>query len=226
MIRKFAESGLSTEFGKLIFLFVLKVTCRIQVKRRENMFDNYLAGFQKILQTIECTDRQGPIDTNAATEMVIRRITRLNEQGKAMFWIGNGGSAAIAVHSTLDYFRTGNLKTQAFYDGPMMTCLANDFGYVTVFQKPLSIYAAPDDVLVAISSSGKSTNILNGVETAREKGCYIITFSGFCADNPLRLMGDLNFYVPINHYGYVELAHSVLCHSFLDLYMAQQNGGI
>jgi D-sedoheptulose 7-phosphate isomerase len=190
------------------------------------MFDNYLATFQNVLQTIKCTYNHGLINTNQATEIVIGHIERLDEQRKTMFWIGNGGSAAIAVHSTLDYFRTGNLKTQAFYDGPMMTCLANDFGYVTVFQKPLSVYAAPDDVLVAISSSGKSVNILNGVEAAREKGCFIITLSGFSADNPLRMMGDLNFYVPMDHYGYVELAHSVLCHSFLDLYMAKRNGGV
>jgi D-sedoheptulose 7-phosphate isomerase len=107
----------------------------------------------------------------------------------------------------------------------MMTCLGNDFGYLSVFQKPIELFATLGDMLFAISSSGKSANILNAVEAARNKDCYIITFSGFGPDNPLRILGDLNFYVPANHYGLVELAHGVLCHSFLDLLMAKSGGG-
>lgn len=91
-----------------------------------------------------------------------------------------------------------------------MSCIGNDFGYAAVFQKPIEMFAEPGDILVAISSSGQSANIINGVAAARAKGCHIISLSGFLADNPLRQLGDFNFYVPSNRYGYVELAHSVL----------------
>lgn len=187
------------------------------------MFDTYLKEFQNAVNSIECTAKDGALPVITAVDQVVDRIEKLRDQARTMFWIGNGGSAAIAVHSTLDYFRTGNIKTQAFYDGPMMTCLGNDFGYQVVFQKPIELFATPDDILVALSSSGRSANILNAVTAARQRQCYIITLSGFKPDNPLRNMGDLNFYVPVSHYGYVELAHSVLCHSFLDLFM-EKNG--
>ncbi len=189
------------------------------------MFAAYLQDLKATLDAIECTSKKGSLTVTSAIQEIVSRIGKLRDEGKTMFWIGNGGSAAIAVHSTLDYFRTGNIKTQAFYDGPMMTCLGNDFGYQTVFQKPVELFANPGDMLFAISSSGKSENILNAVEAAQKKQCYIVTLSGFGADNPLRALGDINFYVPQNHYGYVELTHGVLCHSFLDLYMAKLNGG-
>lgn len=189
------------------------------------MFQTYRENVKTALDTIECTYHSEKVAVETGVSKVIKRIEKLRNEGKTMFWIGNGGSAAIAVHSTLDYFRTGNIKTQAFYDGPMMTCLGNDFGYLSVFEKPISLFATPEDVLVAISSSGRSQNILNAVDTGKKRGCYVITLSGFVPDNPLRMMGDINFYVSSNHYGVVELTHSVLCHSFLDLYMAGQNGG-
>lgn len=185
------------------------------------MFKTYLENVKTALDTIECSIKIEKVAVETAILEVIQRIERLRNEGKTMFWIGNGGSAAIAVHSTLDYFKTANIKTQAFYDGPMMSCLGNDYGYPSVFQKPLEIFANPGDMLFAISSSGKSANIINAVEVAQTKQCHIITLSGFEPDNPLRAMGDINFYVPKNHYGFVELSHAVLCHSFLDLYMTR-----
>jgi D-sedoheptulose 7-phosphate isomerase len=189
------------------------------------MFDIYLANFQALLNRIECTAGNKCIDVNNAIDQVVSQIDKLRQDGQKLMWIGNGGSAAIAEHSALDYFRTGNIKAQAFNDGPLITCIGNDFGYPAVFEKPIALYAENNDLLMAISSSGRSANILNAVTAARKKGCRVITFSGFLADNPLRSMGDLNFYVPANHYGHVELAHSVLCHSFLDLFMMKQNEG-
>ncbi len=79
--------------------------------------------------------------------------------------------------------------------------------------------AEGEDVLVAISSSGRSENILRGVEAARGKGCEVITMSGFTSDNPLRKTGRLNFYVPSDSYGYVEISHLTLCHCILDMMM-------
>jgi D-sedoheptulose 7-phosphate isomerase len=181
------------------------------------MFNTYLKNLQTALEIIECTYKDRKIETSKAVEEVVYLIGKLRNAQKTIFWIGNGGSAAIAIHSTLDYFRTGNIKTRAFYDGAMITCLGNDFGYQTVFQKPLELFATRGDMLFAISSSGKSMNIIQAVEAAQNKKCFVVTLTGFEPTNPLRVMGDMNFYVPVNHYGYVELAHGILCHGFLDL---------
>ena len=73
-----------------------------------------------------------------------------------------------------------------------------------------------DDLVIAISSSGRSANILNAVKAARAAKCAVVTFSGFTADNPLRGLGDLNFYVASDRYGFVEIGHLTICHAILD----------
>ena len=105
------------------------------------------------------------------------------------------------------------------YGPALLTCMANDYGYENVFAKPVEMFAEADDMLFAISSSGKSPNILNACESALAKNCDVVTFSGFSSDNPLRKLGRMNFYVPSTHYGFVELAHQVLIHCILDLFV-------
>ena len=92
-------------------------------------------------------------------------------------------------------------------------------GYENVFAFQVEQHAEPRDVLIAISSSGRSCNILSAVAAARLRAAKVVTLSGFGADNPLRALGDLNFFVPAGDYGYVELLHASLCHCVLDLLM-------
>jgi len=183
------------------------------------MFEIYLKNLVQVLEKIECTDVAKTIAPNYGVDRVVVMVREVKKAGGKIVWVGNGGSAAIASHSAADYFRTGNIKTQCFSDAPLLTCMSNDFGYSDVFSKPIELYAEPQDVLVAISSSGRSANILNSVKAARDKECAIVTLSGFDVENPLRKSGDINFYVPCSEYGHVELVHGVLCHSFLDLFM-------
>ena len=134
-------------------------------------------------------------------------------------FIGNGGSAGIASHCAIDYSKNGGIRSTAFNDGAALTCLGNDLGYENVFAKQIDLHARPGDLLMAISSSGKSMNILKAVDIARERGCAVFTFSGFSPDNPLRTFGDLNFFVDSPEYGFVEISHLALIHSLLDLEM-------
>jgi D-sedoheptulose 7-phosphate isomerase len=145
--------------------------------------------------------------------------------GRKVIFIGNGGSAAIASHQAVDFWKNGGMRAIAFNDSSLLTCISNDFGYPHVFSKPVEMFAESGDILVAISSSGRSENILLAVNTAKGKGCRVITMSGFSVDNPLRLTGDLNFYVPSDSYGYVEIVHLALCHCILDTIMSGQGQG-
>ncbi len=104
----------------------------------------------------------------------------------------------------------------AFNDSSLLTCLSNDLGYEYVFSVPIGKLAKKKDVVFAISSSGKSKNILNAVSKAKEKGCILISLSGFSQSNPLRDMGKNNFYVPSFSYGDVEIAHLAICHAIAD----------
>lgn len=146
--------------------------------------------------------------------------------GCKLMFIGNGGSASIASHMAIDYAKNGGLRALAFNDGSALTCLGNDLGYDQVFAAQIEMHGNAGDVLIAISSSGHSPNILRAVKCARSKGCFVLTLSGFGADNPLRRMGDFNLYVPSTTYGLVEITHHALCHAILDLAMGWQGTSI
>lgn len=180
----------------------------------------YVSQLGSILNETQVADAEGtPLGLAQGIGMAIDLIQKQSARGKKIIFIGNGGSSSIASHQATDFLKNGGMKAIAFTDASLLTCIGNDLGYPQVFATPIKMLAEGGDVLVAISSSGRSENILRGVAAGREKGCEIITMSGFGPDNPLRKTGRLNFYVPANSYGYVEIAHLVLCHCILDMMM-------
>ena len=143
-------------------------------------------------------------------------FSKVKAGGNMIYFIGNGGSAGISIHMTSDFLKNGGMRTHSMHDPSVMTCLANDFGYEYVFSKQLEIIAQPNDLLVAISSSGESPNILQAIGGGRRKHCKILTFSGFKPDNSLRKLGDLNVYVPSTSYGIVESIHNMILQDVVD----------
>lgn len=185
----------------------------------------YFATLAALGGSSRVTGRDGSsLDLDDAIGRLIDLARTTNAVGNKLMVIGNGGSAAIASHVAIDYSKNGNLRTQAFNDGAALTCLGNDLGYEKVFARQIELFARPGDLLLAISSSGRSPNILAGVAAARAAECAVVTFSGFDADNPLRSTGDLNFYVSSHAYGFVEIAHLALCHAALDTAMGWRPG--
>ena len=138
-----------------------------------------------------------------------------------VYFIGNGGSAGIAMHMTADFLKNGKMRTVSMYNPATLTCLGNDFGIEFIFSKQLEFLAHPGDLLVAISSSGNSPNILRAIETAKEKGCKVITLTGFREDNKVRQMGDFNVYVPSMEYGIVEAVHNIILQQVVDILMEE-----
>ena len=158
----------------------------------------------------QITDKEKKLNLNEGFSRavnIIRRRCVINL--KKLMFVGNGGSASIASHQAIDFFNTCGIKATAFNDPAFLTCLSNDYGYENVFMKMVDIFAGEGDILAAISSSGKSENILCAVRKAVERGCFVITMSGFDPSNPLRKMGDLNFYARSDSYRRVEAAHLV-----------------
>ena len=153
----------------------------------------------------------------AALSITRKRFVKCHEAGARVIFIGNGGSAAIASHMAIDYTKNGGVRAMAFNDVPTLTCLANDFGYDNVFAKQLEYYATKKDVVVIVSSSGRSLNILAAARTAKAMGCYVVTFTGMNPNNALRALGDLNYWVPSADYGLVELTHLSLLHAMADV---------
>ena len=184
---------------------------------QSNMKD-YINELRTILLNIRITDSNNTnIDLNQSIEKAIETIIAQSEKGNKITIIGNGGSASIANHLAIDLWKNAGVRATTYSEAELLTCISNDFGYEYVFEKPIEMFSDKGDVLIAISSSGMSKNIINGVVAAKKKGCKIITMSGFRENNTLRSKGEINFYVPSDSYGYVELAHSILCHCIVDI---------
>lgn len=136
-----------------------------------------------------------------------------------IFFIGNGGSNSICSHMMEDYFKIGRFPTFAFSDAALITCFANDYGYEKAMEEWLRLHFKKTDLLVSISSSGQSKNILNATHLAKQAGGKVITLTGFKPENPLRQLGDLNFHLPVSNFGIVECFHQVILHAILDSYV-------
>jgi D-sedoheptulose 7-phosphate isomerase len=114
---------------------------------------------------------------------------------------------------------------QAFTDHSLLTATGNDLAFDQIFALPLARFARAGDLLITISSSGRSPNIVRALECAQSMSLHIITLSGRDADNPSRSFGELNFYIPQYRYGWVECAHQVILHYWLDQLMHTHGDG-
>ena len=140
-----------------------------------------------------------------------------------IFFVGNGGSSAICSHMMEDYAKIGRFRTFAFSDPALISCYANDYGYENALYEWITLNGRPKDLLIAISSSGNSLNILNAVKAAKEKGMEVLTLSGFSSDNKLKGKGKTNFFIEAENYGVVECFHQVILHALLDEFALKQN---
>lgn len=176
------------------------------------------SGLSNLLLSIKTTDSAGRlIDFNEGILEAVKVLSWQSKKGNKVMLAGNGGSASIASHIATDFLKNLRIPALAFNDASQLTCLSNDLGYAEVFSTPIRLLANKGDILFAISSSGKSKNILNAASQARKTGCFIIGLSGFSASNLLRKMGNLNFYAPSFSYGDVEIAHLAICHAIVDI---------
>jgi D-sedoheptulose 7-phosphate isomerase len=183
-------------------------------------YKNYLDAHDKALASLEITDRGGAqLGHDLGFDKLCEVSAQIQCEGRTKYLVGNGASAAFANHMALDWTKNGGVPSHAFANVPLLTAMGNDLGYEEVFSAPLSYYASSGDLLITISSSGNSANIVKTIETARAKGMGVVTLSGLKPDNKTRQMGDLNLYIPAKTYGIVECGHQVLLHAWLDKFM-------
>jgi D-sedoheptulose 7-phosphate isomerase len=189
-------------------------------------WDDYVGTIALGLRDMSATDAAGA--TLPAVEGFTRwvEMTReTHERGGYVYIIGNGGSAGIASHMATDACKHGHLRALAFNDPAMLTATANDLAYDEVFSLPLQRLGRPGDLVISISSSGNSPNIVRALDTARQLGLAAVTLSGMRPDNRSRTLGQLNFHVPLARYGWVESAHQIAIHYWLDQYLSRHGGG-
>ena len=152
-------------------------------------------------------------------ETLLQIWSRQIARDRSVFWVGNGGSAALVSHLSQDLINQCGIRSLTFNDPSLITCMSNDYGYEQVFKRPLLALAGEQDVLMAVSSSGTSKNIVNTARAALDMGMEVVTFSAFSADNHLhKLQSTLSFHTPTETYGHAELTHEALIHAAVDMF--------
>ena len=145
------------------------------------------------------------------------RIVEAKGAGGKLLLAGNGASASIASHLATDFAKQGKVRAMAFNDANLITALGNDCGYENWIAKAVEIHANPQDILILISSSGKSPNVVKAAQEAKARGLYVAAFTGFASDNPLGAAADINFWVDSRSYNIVECTHMILLAATVDL---------
>ena len=150
-------------------------------------------------------------------------ILETNLSKKKVLIMGNGGSAAIASHVSVDLTKNAKVKCVNFSDAGLITCFANDYGFEHWAEKAIDFYGNEGDMLIVISSSGNSENMLNAVKAARSgKFSSVVTLSGFSENNPLNQLGDINLWVDSNAYNFVENIHQIWLLTIVDLLIGKR----
>ena len=184
-------------------------------KSDKNFVKNYLEDFSLLIKSDETI-----VDKIVLAKNILLDIK--NKNGKIMIF-GNGGSAAIASHVSVDLTKNANIRSVNFNEADLITCFSNDYGYEKWVEKAIDFYADSSDALILISSSGKSQNMINACTAARNKKISkIITFTGHDKNNPLSKLGDINFWINSKAYNFVENTHQVWLLTIVDLIIGKR----
>ena len=138
-----------------------------------------------------------------------RLLEKTNTSGNKVMIMGNGASASISSHISVDLGKAAGIRAINFNESNLITCLANDFGYENWMAKAIEMYHDQGDIVILISSSGRSPNVIEAAKKAKELNLMVITFSGFDANNPLNEIGELNFWVDSKAYNIIENTHQI-----------------
>ena len=170
-----------------------------------------------LLQRTIARNRQGQeISIAEGMRLWVAMAKTIKYCGKKVFFIGNGASAAMASHIAADIYKNAWVKTRTFNDLSLLTALGNDISFDKIYSEPLRRSAQEGDMLVAISSSGNSSNIVEATKVAQSQRVKIVTISGMSQDNAIHKMGDINFWVNAKEYGHIETAHAGILHYWTD----------
>ena len=173
---------------------------------KNNYISNYLTKISNLL-----------IDFHQEDFLKIIQILReIKRNKKKVILVGNGGSAAMASHVSVDLTKMCKIRAINFNEADLLTCFSNDYGYENWVQKALSFHADKGDLLICISSSGESQNIINGAKFAKKIGCKVITLTGFNKKNKVKKLGNVNLWLNSKNYNLIEMTHHIWLLSIVD----------
>lgn len=171
-----------------------------------NFFDRYFETISKMIV----------LEKKTKFNQFVLELKKTKKAKKKVILFGNGGSAAMASHLSVDLTKACKIRAVNFNEADLLTCYSNDYGYENWVKEALNSYADKNDLVICISSSGTSKNIINAALKAKKMGCRVVTFSGFKKNNPLKKIGSINFWIDSRNYNIVEMTHHIWMLSAVD----------
>ena len=151
-------------------------------------------------------------------EQSVQLIQRSIHNKSKVYIVGNGGSASIASHVSVDFAKVARVPSSTFNNSNLTTCFANDYGYENWVVEAIKAYTNINDLIILISSSGTSKNIVNAAQYCKDNNIDLITLSGFTKDNPLSTLGNVNFHIESTEYNYIEMSHHIILLALVDIF--------
>ena len=184
------------------------------IKKDFTFLQNYLTDFSDLIKP----------NKHIISKLIQVRNIFLNTSKKKnkILIFGNGGSAAIASHVSVDLTKNAKIRTVNFNESDLITCFSNDYGFERWIEKAVDFYADKNDTLILISSSGKSTNMINACKAAKRKKVKVISFTGHTKNNPLSKISDLSLWVNSKAYNFVENTHQIWLLTVCDLIIGKR----
>jgi len=187
------------------------------IKRDTKFLDKYFDDFKKLINFNSDEIKKKLINLK-------KIFITIKKNKKKILIFGNGGSAAIASHFSIDLTKNAKIRCTNYNESDLITCFSNDFGYERWVEMAVTYYGNKGDVLIVISSSGKSKNMINGCVAAKKKKfSKIITLTGHSKNNSLKKLGDINLWINSKAYNYIENIHQFWLLSLVDLIIGKKN---
>ena len=178
----------------------------------KNNFNQYKKSIDSVLSNV----------TEDQLKQTISIIKKTIKNNGKVYLVGNGGSSSIASHVSVDFAKVARIKSATFNNSNLITCFANDYGYENWVTEAIKAYLNKNDMVILISSSGNSKNIVNAAKHCKKNSINLITFSGFKKNNPLSKLGKVNFYINSKSYNFVDMAHHIILVYLVDYFTKQK----
>ena len=174
----------------------------------KNYFNEYTNNINQLLLGV---------DTSLINKSVkLIKKSKLNDN--KVYIVGNGGSSSIASHTSVDFAKVAKVPSSTFNNSNLITCFSNDYGYENWVVEAIKSYTKKKDLIILISSSGTSKNIIKAAEYCSKNNVDLITFSGFAPNNPLSKLSKINFHVHSEDYNFIEMTHHIILVSIVDIF--------
>ena len=174
----------------------------------EKYFKDYNKSIYDLLNNLE----------TSLIDVSVSLINNCKENGGKVYIVGNGGSSSIASHVSVDFAKVAGVPSDTFNNANLITCFANDYGHDNWISEAIKTYTNKNDLIILISSSGTSKNIVNAAQYCNKNKKSLITLSGFSNNNPLSQLGNINIHINSESYNFIEMSHHIILLAIVDIF--------